>query len=840
METSSYSPPNLECIISQLTVREKASLLAGADLWTTVKVDRLGIPALKVSDGPNGARGAQFHGSVTSACFPASVSLAASFDRQLAVDIGKALAQDTKSKGAHVLLGPTLCLHRDPRGGRNFESFSEDPFLAGELASHYVLGLQNEGVGATIKHYAANEQETCRFTIDVRVSQRALREIYLKPFEIVVKQAKPWALMTSYNLVNGTHADAHYELITNILRKQWGFDGLVMSDWGGTNSVSQSLRAGQDLEMPGPPIKRTPRNIERALQSGELDKETLDRRVEAVLELLSRTGKFAKPEIIKEQAIDRPEHRKLIRQAGAQSMVLLKNTNNILPIQKQRVKSIAMLGLAKEYLGHGGGSAAVNSHHKITPYQAFEEELGSSVKLNYAEGARILRNLPPLSENIFDNEGKPGFSMQTLSKASGTSHITVSTLPCCTYRTMDLPEVDEAIFTGTFKPTVSGKHYISLANICDTKVFINEEVVFDYSNKQTTDLMAFLTDSLTEHKRQYAFIAGEEYKIRVESKGTVDTTSKFSPFARKFVGFSFGFAYESDHDMDLVPAAVEAAKISDVVIVFVGHTPTWESEGADRTTMNLPNNGSQDRLIIAAAKANPNTIIVNSTGSAITMPWIADVAAVIQAWFPGQEAGYSIADTILGSVNPSGKLPVTFPRTIKDIPSYGNFPGDLSKETVQYQEGIYVGYRHFDLKPEGILFPFGFGLSYTSFELSFVGVSRNELLQHQTLIVSADVKNVGVVAGAEVVQVYVGAGDKTSSVDRPIKTLAGFDRVALKPGESKQVTILVHADSVASWSHSRDKWCVEKGRYKIFVGTSSQHICSVLSVEAPEWYEFGP
>ncbi|KIW13986.1 hypothetical protein PV08_06767 [Exophiala spinifera] len=839
MGSYSGSQQGFESIISGLTVEEKATLLSGADFWTTSPVTRVGIPALKVSDGPNGARGGHFQGKTTSACFPASVSLAASFDREFAYKIGRALGQETKTKGAHVLLGPTVCHHRDPRGGRNFESFSEDPLLAGELASEWIAGLQSEGVGATVKHYAVNEQETRRFTIDARVDQRALREIYLKPFEIAVKRADPWAIMTSYNLVNGKHADEHKELITDILRGQWGFKGLVMSDWGGTNSVAPSLNAGHDLEMPGPPLKRTVDNIQRALQTGELTEDTLNQRVGNVLKLLQRAGKFENPEIAEEQAVDLPEHRSLIRQAAAESMVLLKNTNNILPLKSTNTKSIALLGLAREYLGHGGGSASVNSHHKVTAYEALQAAVGSSVQLNYAEGARIVRNLSPLSENVYNEEGVPGFTMKTFSKLNGDNP-TVSTVPSSVYRTLEPSSIDQMTLLGTFKPKTSGLHYISLSTLGGTRVYINDELVFDYSNSQTTDIMAFLIGSPGEDKKRYLFTAGESYRIRIEAKATKDTISGFSLFTKEAIGFSLGFALESEHDADLLTAAIEAAKSSDVAVVFVGHTPIWESEGADRSGMDLPKDGSLDALVVAAAKVNPNTVVVNSTGSAISMPWIEDVAAVVQAWFPGQEAGHSIADVLLGKVTPSGKLPVTFPRAITDVPSYENFPGDIKNEVVHYKESIYTGYRHFDRRPEGVLFPFGFGLSYTTFDVVVTSVSRTKLRNHETLTVSADVTNTGTTEGAEVVQVYVGAGEGTSAIDRPAKELAGFAKVHLRPGEARKVAITFGRDSVAYWNESRDKWSVDKGAYTIYVGTSSVDIAGKLEVEVPEAFDFDP
>ncbi|KAL3450806.1 glycoside hydrolase superfamily [Aspergillus insuetus] len=828
--------PDIKHILSQLSTEEKISLLAGKDFWCTRPIPRLGIPSLKTSDGPNGARGANFKGTsgVTSACFPASVSLASTFDRDLAREVGKALAGETVTKGAHVLLGPTVCGHRDPRGGRNFESFSEDPYLAGELATEYISGLQGEGIAATIKHYACNEQETRRFTINAQVTERALREIYLKPFEIAVKKAKPWALMTSFNIINGKHADLNSHLL-DILR-QWGFDGLVMSDWGGVNSVAPSLNAGVDLEMPGPPTQYTAKKVAEALASGAVSEQTLDRRVEALLRLLERTGKFANPEIPEETSVDLLEHHRMIRQAGAEGMVLLKNENNILPIDKNKVKSIALLGLAKEYLGHGGGSAQVNSHRKITPYEAFQEALGSTVELRYAEGAKATRNLPPLSENVINNEGNPGFTLQAWRESDVGRNGTTSNLTTAEFQSNDNTDTTGATMMGTFRPAVTGNHYLGFSTVGNTNVFINNEPIWEYKGN-CPDVMAYLLGTATEEKKQYKFVAGKEYKIRIEAKSAQDTTSGLETYASNIVGFKLTFMEEGEHDADLLSEAVKVAQSSDIAIVFVGNLTSWETEGADRESMDLPRNGSLDRLIAASAKVNPKTIVVNSTGTPITMPWLGDVAAILQTWFPGQEAGHAISDVILGNVNPGGKLPVTFPKSITDSPSYGNFPGDLETLKVDYKEGVFVGYRHFDRKPEGVQFPFGFGLSYTTFEISNVTASGDVL--DGGVAVTVDVQNTGPVAGSEVVQVYAGPAGATS-IDRPKKELAGFAKVRLQPGESKRVAIPVGKDSVAYWDEAKNEWCVDAGVYKIYVGNSTVNISSTLEVEVHKPFSYSP
>ncbi|KAF2011944.1 glycoside hydrolase family 3 protein [Aaosphaeria arxii CBS 175.79] len=836
MGSAPVGSPDLEGLIKQMTLEEKALLTAGANFWETNAIERLGIPRMKVSDGPNGARGENFENGVTSACFPASVSLAASFNEDLAGHIGKALGQETKTKGARVLLGPTVCPHRHPTGGRNFESFSEDPLLAGRLASKYIEGLQSEGIGATIKHYAVNEQESHRFTIDAHVSERALREIYLKPFEIAVKNAKPWSLMSSYNLVNGTHADSSKHLLIDVLRKQWGYKGHVMSDWGGTNSVHESLNAGHDLEMPGPAIHRKFEKIKKAIDEGKLTVETLDERVLANLRLLGQCGVFEDPVIPPEQAIDLPEHRALIRKAGAEGAVLLKNEKNILPLQKEKTRSIAMLGLAKQFLGHGGGSAAVNAHRKITAYDGFQEAVGDKIELKYAEGARTWRNLPPFSEGVANSNGKPGFTVNYFKNSNKPAYS--KDFAAGAVKSFEDPEVTRVVMSGTYTPPTTGKHYISFSTIGNTKVYINDDLVFNYEG-QSADVMALLLGVAKEDQKRYDFVQGQQYQIRVDASIVDDADSPLSFLSSNIIGFNFGFMRQELFEADLLTEATDVAKSADVAIVFVGNTPSWETEGSDRDDMNLPMNGSQDKLIAAVAAANPNTIVVNSTGSPISMPWVADVPAILQSWFPGQEAGHAIADVVFGAAYPGGKLPVTFPKKLSDAPASDNFPGDLKKNFVEYKEGIYIGYRHYDQKPDTVLFPFGFGLSYTTFEVSNASVSSASFSKDQTVSVTADVANTGAREGSEIIQVYVGPS-QSQSIDRPIKELKGYAKAHLAAGSKTSVSVTLDKESFSYFNEAKNKWSVEAGKYTVSVGTSSTQIVSTLEVEVKESFDFDP
>ncbi|KAL3451524.1 glycoside hydrolase superfamily [Aspergillus insuetus] len=811
-------------LIPQLTLEDKCSLLAGADFWRTAAIERLGIPSLKMSDGPNGARGENFFGGKTSACFPASVSLAATWDAELVHAVGHALAEDTKSKGAKLLLGPTVCPHRHPLGGRNFESFSEDPLLAGSLAAEYIKGLQENGIGAVIKHYAANEQETLRNTIDVRVSERALREIYLRPFEIAINEAKPFGVMTAYNSVNGAHADMNEFLLKKVLREEWGFKGLVMSDWGGTNSTAKSLTAGLDLEMPGPSAHRTLPLVQRALE-GEVTMEVIDDRVSNVLECLSRTGCFENPTtVFEEQAIDLPEHRALIRKAGADGIVLLKNNDNILPLQPGSYKSIALLGLAKEYLGHGGGSAAVNSHHKVTAFDGLTEALGNCCELRYAEGVRILRSLPPLTADVRTRDAQPGFEVE-ISFADSTPRKSLVS-PSSIFQHIELRNIANAVMTGIYTPTETGAHYLSFNIFGEGTVSINGQVVLTRENSR--DLMATIIGSGAAVTIQHEFVQGQEYEISISAKAGDCSDAGIAVIGTAYLGFTLGLAHQKEYEADLLSPAVDAARASELAIIFTGHTPAWETEGADRETFSLPKDGSQDRLVEAVAAVNPNTIVVNCTGSPIDMPWASRVAGIVQAWFPGQEAGYSIADVLLGKINPGGKLPTTFPKNLEDCAANAHFPGDIEDRVVEYSEDIFIGHRHHDRFPDGVLFPFGFGLSYTTFSI-------DEPLS--TVDIRVKVKNTGPVRGSEVVQVYVGYLGHTSGVQRPRKELSAFRKVEVEAGAEAWVDMKVAPRSLAYWNDERKVWSIDEGKYAFYIATSSTDIHVVKEVNVPIMFE---
>ncbi|KAJ4252526.1 hypothetical protein NW757_005968 [Fusarium falciforme] len=828
-----------KAILASLTLEEKISLLAGANFWETAPVPAKGVPALKTSDGPNGARGETFAGGTTAACFPAASSVASTFDVDLARKIGVGLGEETLTKGARCLLGPTVCTHRHPLGGRNFESFSEDPYLAGKMASQNVQGIQSTGVSATVKHYAVNEQETQRLSVDTIVGERALREIYLKPFEIAVKEAKPGAIMTAYNKVNGIHADSQPFLLQKVLRGDWGWDGLVMSDWGGVNSTAGALNAGLDLEMPGPTRWRKVDQVLEAIKEGKVTEQVIDDRALHILNFLERENCFKNPEIPKEQAINKPEHQALIREVGAKGMVLLKNENATLPLTKEKArgKTIGLFGLAKECLAHGGGSASLNAHYKINPYDALTEAFkGEDVTFTYSQGAHMNKQLPTISSNVTDAEGNAGFTWRFYDAGSSEPSVVQNGKATSEVHVMDLGDINNKSVQvdGTWTPSSSGTYYFTLMGLGRTKVSINGTVLSDQP-EDCSDPMGFLLGGVPVPMVKFDIEAGKQYKILIQSAPPVPGNDGEFGILEGKLGVRLGAIHAAEHDKDILTEAVELAKAADYAIVFTGHTPDWETEGQDQYSFNLPKEGSLDALVSGVAAVNSNTIVVNSTGVAVAMPWLDNIKALVQTWFPGQEAGNSITDVLTGAVTPEGHLTCTFPKRLEDCPAYGNFPGTYEGKqlVVKYEEGVFVGYRHFDrLSADKVNFPFGFGLSYTFFDFSDLSVTETSSEEWK---VSIKVANTGVVKGAIAVQVYV--GNQMQSSENPIKTLAAFKKVTLEAGASQVVELPVSARDIAFFSEKDGKWIVEGGAYNFSVAKSAGEVVqsATVNVAAKEY-----
>lgn len=812
-------------LIQAMTLEEKVSLLAGASFWYTVPIERLGIPAIKVTDGPNGARGdGLFATGVPAACFPVGIALAATWNTELIEQIGVALAEECKSKGAHVLLAPTVNIHRSPVNGRNFECYSEDPYLSAELATAYVKGVQSQRVSATIKHFVCNDSEFERNTISSEVGERALREIYLPPFKAAVEKAGVWALMSSYNYVNGVHASSNPYTLTDILRDEWDFDGVVMSDWFGTRTTVEAANAGLDLEMPGPARQRGDKLLQ-AVKNGEVSEETINLRVRNMLRLIERVGAFENPQIPAEQAIDRPEHRALIRRAGAEAAVLLKN-NGVLPLDVSRVSQLAIIGPnAKTARAMGGGSAQLKSHPIVTPYEGIVNRVGESIELGYEIGCTNHRNLPAMESSWFEGQSVEVqyFNSLDLSgdavakdRSSSLEFMWFGSLP-----TGVKPGSFSARVTGKFRVPEDGDYILAVSCSGKARLYVDGREIADNWTAPAPGMFMMQAGS-GEARGTTALKAGQSYEFQL------DYTTEG---AQMLNGARVGCMQPIPADS--VRRAAKLAAESDVALVFVGLNHEWESEGFDRPDMELV--GEQVALIEQVAAANPNTVVVLQTGSPVRMPWLDKVAAVVQAWYPGEEVGNAIADVLFGVVPPSGRLPQTFPVRIEDNPAYINYPGENGK--VHYGEGIFVGYRYYDKKKVEPLFPFGFGLSYTTFAYTNLRLSAAQIKPDEMLKVMVDVTNTGKREGQEVVQVYV--RDERSALMRPEKELKAFAKVNLKPGETQTVTLTLNRESLAYYDDLKGAWVAEAGEFVVLVGASSRDIRAQAAFTLTETAQFG-
>ena len=793
----------IEDLLSQMTIEEKISMLAGADLWHSVAVERLGIPRFKVTDGPNGTRGAWGSMSSPSVATPVGIALGATWNPELVEKVGNVLADELEAKGAHILLAPTVNIHRTPVAGRNFECYSEDPFLSGMLASAYIKGIQDKGKGACIKHYVANDQEYERFSISSEVDERTLREIYLEPFRIAIRNSDPWAVMSAYNRVNGVYACENDHTLLEILKGEWGYKGIVMSDWFGTYDRDVP-NSGLDLEMPGKARWMSEEHVKRALDDGPLTEEGLDDKVRRLLDVLDKAGLFDRPTLQVEKGEDKARHRKIIRQAAREAIVLLKN-DGTLPLKK--VKSIAVIGpYANAAQILGGGSSSVTPHYVVTPFEGIKNRAGDKVKVTTAPGYHIYKNLPgPAPETLSTADGQMGLSLRIFNGTEFSGDPVYSTVsPRVQHGWFDhsVPNADQENFSmlmeGLFTPKESGVHTLALGGVGWSKLYLNNELIVDHSSD---------SDMGKQVTADVHLEAGRAYPVKIEYYW------KGNPRWR-----SVSFGHQPPQPKDLIAEAVKLAKKSDIVVLIASLNGEWETEGADRVDMKLP--GDQNKLIKKVVKANPNTIVVLNVGSAVEMPWIEKIPAVLQLWYNSQEQGNALADILFGDESPSGKLPTTFPVRLEDNPAYINYPGENGK--VRYGEGIFVGYRYYDRKDIDPLFPFGHGLSYTKFKYSNLRLSAKSITPDKTLKVKVDVTNTGKVTGKEIVQLYV--RDVKATFARPEKELKAFDKVELKPGKTKTVTFMLDREAFWYFDTVKNSWSTEPGEFEILVGASSRDI----------------
>ncbi|PIO97860.1 beta-glucosidase family protein [Pleomorphomonas carboxyditropha] len=796
---------DIEALLDAMTLEEQASLLAGADFWTTVPIPRLGIPSIKVSDGPNGARGGgSLVGGVKAASFPVGIALGASWNPALVEEIGGALAEEARSKGASVLLAPTVNIQRSAVNGRNFECYSEDPHVTATLAAAYVTGLQKGGVGATVKHFVGNESEIQRTTMSSDIDDRALREIYLPPFEAAVKTAGTFAVMSSYNRLNGTFTSEHKALLTDLLKEEWGFSGIVMSDWFGSHSTAPTIEAGLDLEMPGPTRDRGDKLV-AAVRAGEVEAETVRDAARRLLTLIERVGGFEAPDIPAEEAIDKPAHRALIRRAGAEAIVLLKN-DGILPLDLAG-KTIAAIGPNAEAAQiMGGGSAQLNPHYAVSPADGLRA-LTSENQLRSAAGVTANRLMPlipgPFEVDVY---GRPDLSGPVVAHQSHP-------LGEVMWFNAVAPGVADADFslraTTRFTPSETAEHVFGLVSIGPSRLVVDGRTVVDISETWAPGDNYFECGN-REARGTIALEAGRPVDVVVEYR-FVQAIALNLKAIRVGVAVPLGDRAFAE--------AVELARASDVAIVHAGRSGEWDTEGNDLPGIELP--GRQDELIAAVAAANPNTVVVLQTGGPVAMPWLDKVRAVIEAWYPGQEAGNAIADVLTGTAEPGGRLAQTFPRRIEDTPvETGDpltYPGRDGH--VAYREGVFVGYRHYEKAGIEPLFPFGHGLSYTTFDWGVPTVDRPAFDGDGLVTVRVRVTNSGLRPGSEVVQLYV--APPASGVDRPVQELRAFAKLHLAPGESAEATMTLAARAFSYFDAARNAFVAEKGRYRLIAAASS-------------------
>ncbi|KAF2662986.1 glycoside hydrolase family 3 protein [Lophiostoma macrostomum CBS 122681] len=826
-------------LAAKLTLEEQISLLAGADFWRTVAIPDEGIPSIKTTDGPNGARGEFFTNGTPAALFPCGISMASTWNLDLLEKIGQHLGEETKARGAHVLLAPTVCMHRSPLGGRNFESYSEDPFLTGKLAASYINGLQSKGISATIKHFLGNEQETERQAYNAVIAERALREIYLKPFEIAVRDSSPWALMSSYNLVNGIHADEYEHTLKNILRGEWGWEGTVISDWTGTYTTAPSIRAGTDIEMPGPTKWRKSDQALAAIEKGELTKEDVEQAAARVLFLVDRTkglGNMSAEE--PEQSNNNPQIRSLILQTAIEGLTLLKNEKSVLPIRG--AKKLAMIGPnVKRAIVGGGGSAGLKPYYVTTPWDGVRSRFDG--ELIFAQGCDSSKWMPLASPYCTTPDGQQGVRLEyyrgdrfkgeplVVQDKAGTDLWLWDSAP-----KEVLPEFSFKVKT-TLTPTSTGTHTFSFASVGPGRVFINGELFVD--NWDWTDEGEAMFSASEDVLKSIYLEEGKPVEILVESTNEVRPASKVSVIGRRHDYGGCRIGYQEEDKVDRQQEAVDAAKAADAAILVVGLDAEWESEGYDRQTMDLPRNGSQDRLIEAVLAANPNTIVVNQSGTPVTMPWANRAPAILQAWYQGMEAGNALADVLFGNQSPSGKLPTTFPQRLEDNPAYHNWPGE--NLTTIYGEGIYIGYRHYERSKIAPLFPFGHGLTYTTFEYGSPSIDKQVLAEADSITVTVPVTNTGSYPAHEIVQAYV--KDIKSTLPRPEKELQAFGKVLLQPGETKDVSLSLNKYSVGYFNTSLGQsgaWVAEEGAFDVLIGSSSADIRCKVSFEVKESFQW--
>jgi beta-glucosidase len=804
----------VEDLLQRMTLDEKAGFLTGRDMWHFKGIERLGVPAMQVTDCGHGVTviiNKQGDATGSATCFPTAVGQAATWDRELIREVGAAIGRETRATGSAMLLAPMVNIKRMPLNGRNYEVFSEDPLLSGELAASFIEGVQSEQVGAVIKAMTANNQQKYQSQLNVCMDEQALREIYLPSFGIAIEKANPWGVMTAYNGLNDSHTSENKHLLKKILKNEWNYDGFVVSDWRGVHSL-EAIVSGLDLEMPGPGKFLIKENILHAIQEETLSIEQLDDKVRRILRAYVKTGLIDDPKPCLNAEINTKKHQLLARKVAEEGMVLLKNDRNILPLKKS-VKKLAVIGpnAAEARLG-GGGSASVSPFYSVSPLEGIKNYCSPGTEVIFEEGAGLNGNFKIVESQylVHDSNGR---TQQGL-KAEYFSNTQMKGAPVVT--TVDemvdfswgwanpKPGINKSSYSvrwsGRLLPPESGKYKIGIsASSGGFRFFLNDSLMIDEWDVKSSE--NFEADLASLNKTA---------DVALKKEVPVDVQVEFYKRTnRNFIRFEWEIPGHNSLEL-----AKKAAAESDAVVIFAGLSNFFEGGNNDRSGLELP--GDQNLLIEKLAKINPNTVVVLINGSPVAMPWINEVNAILEAYYPGQEGGNAIARILFGDVNPSGKLPETFPVKLSDNPAFPNYPGDGKK--VDYEEGIFVGYRHYDTRNIEPLFPFGYGLSYTKFDYSDLNIIK----EGNSFVAKFQIKNTGDLPGAEVAQLYI--RDVHASEPRPYKELKNFTKVFLNPGEKKEVSLKINNRDLSFFSLQKGEWITEPGEFKILIGSSSKDI----------------
>ncbi len=796
----------VEALLQQLTLKEKIAFLSGKDAWHTAAVERLGIPSLTVSDGPHGPRKA-----TPTTAFPTGSAMAATWNPDLIERVGAALAEETLAMQSDVLLGPCVNMVRHPLAGRNFETYAEDPYLAGRIGIGWVKGLQSKQVGASLKHFACNNQEVERFRGSSQIDERTLREIYLPQFEMIVQEAKPWTVMCSYNRLNGVYTSEHRHLLTEILKGEWNYDGVVVSDWNANHTTTASVQNGLDLEMPGP-ARYYGRLLVEAAEIWQIEIETLDQAVRRLLRLIVRSGRLDAPRPV--GSVNTVAHQTLARATAAEAITLLKNERAHLPLKLDALKSIAIIGPnADDWQISGGGSSRVEPPYVVSPLAALKQKIGNRATVAYEPGCDNYTEPPKIKSEWLTPISGQGhgltlefFNNPSFAGAPSASEV-IPTIFQWWWSDGSDPRITldkfSARLSGTLTVPETGQYSFKFNNSSLARVFVDEVLVMTQDRSDVGIPIENQRDLLA-----LDLIGGRAYAFRIEYEK--HTAENFA-----FIRAGLARVYRVGEDQRLA-RAVALAQRSEVALVFVGLAENYETEGADRPDLALPN--AQNDLVRAVAQANPNTIVIVNAGAPVALPWMDQVSTVVFGYYAGMEAGNALADILCGDVNPSGKLPVTLPQRLQDTPAFTHYPG--TREQI-YGEGVFVGYRWYDARDLAPLFPFGHGLSYTTFayrDLRVAAQARIGELVH----VAITVQNTGAVAGQEVVQVYV--RDVQATLPRPPQELKRFAKIALAPGATQMVEFTLDERAFAFYDPYAKRWVVEPGEFEIRVGSSSRDI----------------